>query len=73
MQVYRPMAADLGPYPSSGRRLDWVLISDDLEFLNHEILPHMVSDHHAVVADIGLKAASENAPQGARASPRCTE
>jgi endonuclease/exonuclease/phosphatase family metal-dependent hydrolase len=73
MQVYRPMAADLGTYPSSGRRLDWVLISDDLEFLTHEILPHMVSDHHAVVADIGLKAASENARQGARASPRCTE
>jgi endonuclease/exonuclease/phosphatase family metal-dependent hydrolase len=73
MQAYQPLAADLGTYPSSGRRLDWVLISDDLEFLHHEVLPHVVSDHHAVVADIGLKAASEDALTGARRSPRCAE
>jgi endonuclease/exonuclease/phosphatase family metal-dependent hydrolase len=73
MHVYQPMADDLGTYPATGRRLDWVLISDDLEFLHHEILPQMVSDHHAVVADIGLKATSENALTGARGLPRCTE
>jgi endonuclease/exonuclease/phosphatase family metal-dependent hydrolase len=73
MQVYQPLAEDMGTYPSSGRRLDWVLITDDLEFLHHEVLPHMVSDHHAVVADIGFKAMSENALTGARESPRCTE
>jgi endonuclease/exonuclease/phosphatase family metal-dependent hydrolase len=73
MQVYQPLAADLGTYPSSGRRLDWVLISDELEFLRHEVLPHVVSDHHAVVADIGLKAASEGALTGAPRSPRCAE
>jgi endonuclease/exonuclease/phosphatase family metal-dependent hydrolase len=73
MQVYQPMAADMGTYPSSGRRLDWVLISGELEFLHHEVLPHVVSDHHAVVADIGFKITSENAPAGARESPRCTE
>jgi endonuclease/exonuclease/phosphatase family metal-dependent hydrolase len=73
MQVYQPLAADLGTYPSSGRRLDWVLISDELEFLHHEVLPHVVSDHHAVVADIGLKAASKDALTGAPRSPRCAE
>jgi endonuclease/exonuclease/phosphatase family metal-dependent hydrolase len=73
MQVYQPLAEGMGTYPSSGRRLDWVLISNDLEFLHHEVLPHMVSDHHAVVADIGFKAMSENALTGARESPRCTE
>jgi endonuclease/exonuclease/phosphatase family metal-dependent hydrolase len=73
MQVYQPLAKDMGTYPSSGRRLDWVLITDDLEFLRHEVLPHMVSDHHAVVADIGLKTTSTSAPTGAQRSPRCTE
>jgi endonuclease/exonuclease/phosphatase (EEP) superfamily protein YafD len=73
MHVYQPLADDLGTYPSSGRRLDWVMISDDLEFLHHEVLPHMVSDHHAVVADIGFRATSENALTGTRGSPRCTE
>jgi endonuclease/exonuclease/phosphatase family metal-dependent hydrolase len=73
MQVYQPLAEDMGTYPSSGRRLDWVLITDDLEFLHHEVLPHMVSDHHAVVADIGFTAMRENTLRGARESPRCTE
>jgi len=71
MQVYQPLADDLGTYRSNGRRLDWVLISDELEFLHHEVLPHVVSDHHAVVADIGLKAGSADAPAGARTVPRC--
>jgi endonuclease/exonuclease/phosphatase family metal-dependent hydrolase len=73
MQVFQPLADDLGTYPSSGRRLDWVLISGELEFLHHEILPHLVSDHHAVVVDIGLKATSEEAPAGQRVTQRCTE
>jgi endonuclease/exonuclease/phosphatase family metal-dependent hydrolase len=73
MQVYQPLADDLGTYPSSGRRLDWVLISDDLEFLSHEVLPQVVSDHHAVVATIGLRAMTDTAQAGARGSSRCTE
>ena len=71
MQVYQPLADDLGTYLSNGRRLDWVLISDDLMFLHHEVLLHMVSDHHAVLADIGLKAVSADAPARARTVPRC--
>jgi endonuclease/exonuclease/phosphatase (EEP) superfamily protein YafD len=73
MQVYQPFAEDMATYPSSGRRLDWVLISGDLEFLRHEVLPHVVSDHHAVVADVGFRIASERAPTGARESRRCAE
>jgi len=73
MQVYQPLADDLGTYPSSGRRLDWVLTSDDLAFLHHEVLPHRVSDHHAVVAIIGLKAMNDSAQAEARGSSRCTE
>ena len=73
MRAYQPMAEKMETYPSNGRRLDWVLISDELEFLSHTVLPHVVSDHHAVVADIGFRATSDNAPKGARESPRCTE
>jgi endonuclease/exonuclease/phosphatase family metal-dependent hydrolase len=72
MQVYRPMAGDLATYPSSGRRLDWVLISDDLEFLRHEVLPHVVSDHHAVVATVGLRSVNNVAQAGARGPLQCT-
>jgi endonuclease/exonuclease/phosphatase family metal-dependent hydrolase len=53
LQVYRPEAIDLGTYGSN--RLDWILISADLEFISYAALPDEVSDHRAVVAEIGMK------------------
>lgn len=73
MQAYQPLADDLGTYRSSGRRLDWVLISNDLEFLHHEVLPHVMSDHFAVMAIIGLKAVNDMAQAETRGSSRCIE
>ena len=53
--VYRPEAQDLGTYNSSNKLLDWILISEELEIRSLTILPEIVSDHSAVVAEIGLK------------------
>jgi len=53
LQAYRPEAVDQGTYDS--RRLDWILISSDLEFISYKVLPDVVSDHQAVVAEIGMK------------------
>lgn len=53
LQVYNPEALDLGTYGAS--RLDWILISADLEFISYAVLPDVVSDHLGVVAEIGLK------------------
>jgi endonuclease/exonuclease/phosphatase family metal-dependent hydrolase len=53
LQAYRPEAVNLGTYGS--RRLDWILISADLEFVSYAVLPDEVSDHRAVVAEIGMK------------------
>lgn len=55
LQVYRPEATDMDTYNSSARRLDWILISNDLEFKSYKVLPDMLSDHLAVMAEIGLK------------------
>lgn len=71
MQAYQPKADNLGTYRSNGRRLDWILISDDLEFLNHSVLPDVVSDHHAVVADIGLKPIHAGKAKVEKGVPRC--
>ena len=54
LKSYRPSADDLGTYPSGNKRLDWILISETLEFISYEILPEVLSDHKAVVAEIGL-------------------
>lgn len=61
--VYRPEARDLGTYNSSNRRLDWILISKQLEFKSLTILPEIVSDHFAVVAEIGMKEFTEGKKQ----------
>ena len=54
LKGYRPSADDLATYPSGNKRLDWILISETLEFISYEVLPDVLSDHKAVVAEIGL-------------------
>ena len=54
MSAYRPDADDLPTYKSDNR-YDWILISNDFVFIRYEVLPDLLSDHRAVVADIGLK------------------
>lgn len=59
LSVYRPESSDLGTYPSNGRRLDWVLISNDLEFRSYRVLPDVVSDHLPVVVEIAPRSLTE--------------
>jgi endonuclease/exonuclease/phosphatase family metal-dependent hydrolase len=42
-------------FPESGARIDWILISRDLEFRSHRVLPDVLSDHLPVVAEIRLR------------------
>ena len=59
LHTYRPLATDLGTYQSGKRRFDWILISKELEFIRYEVLPDVVSDHFAVVAEIRLNASAD--------------
>jgi len=52
--VYKPQAKNLGSYKSS-HRLDWIIISKDLDFKSMKTLPDILSDHSAVVAEVVLK------------------
>jgi len=55
LHTHRPLANDLATYRKSDRRLDWILISDELEFIQYNVLPDIVSDHYAVVAEVALR------------------
>jgi endonuclease/exonuclease/phosphatase family metal-dependent hydrolase len=55
LQVFRPEARDLGTYKNSEKRLDWILISEELEFIDYQVLPDMISDHKATYAEIGFR------------------
>jgi endonuclease/exonuclease/phosphatase family metal-dependent hydrolase len=50
LSVYQPEADDLPTFVSSDKRLDWILLSPELSFVEYRILPDALSDHRAVVA-----------------------
>lgn len=54
VRPYRPTSAKLGTFRSSGARLDWILISDDLDFDRYELVTDAVSDHRGVIASLKL-------------------
>jgi endonuclease/exonuclease/phosphatase family metal-dependent hydrolase len=66
LRVYQPESEDLGTFGELDRRLDWVLVSDGLKFHEYRVLPDAVSDHYAVVAGIGVRAAEQVFPDGDR-------
>ena len=53
-RVFEPHSINLGTYNSGEHlhRLDWVLLSTDLEFKRYEVLPDIVSDHQAMVVEV---------------------
>lgn len=54
LRAYQPHAEGLSTYGDKGARLDWILISRELEFSQYQVYPDVVSDHYAVAADIVL-------------------
>ena len=51
-KVYQPEAVNLGTYKNGKHRLDWILISRDLEFVSYDVPQVLLSDHLPVQARI---------------------
>ena len=51
-KAFEPHSINHGTYKFGKRRLDWVLLSSELEFKRYEVLPDIVSDHHAIVVEV---------------------
>jgi len=51
--TYMPESDDYDTYKD--KRLDWILISNDMEFIGYQVLPDALSDHAMIVADIRFK------------------
>ena len=58
MSVYRPEAKDMPTYKNR-YRYDWILISEELTFISYQVLPDLISDHQAVLAEVRLKTVAE--------------
>lgn len=60
LHAFSPENDGIGTYKDlTGKRLDWILISQELKFRKYEVLPNVVADHFAVVADIGYRGQHE--------------
>ncbi len=57
LKAYAPEEEGLKTFPMFGTRLDWILISEEFEFLKYEVLEDDISDHLGVAAEIGLVSA----------------
>jgi endonuclease/exonuclease/phosphatase family metal-dependent hydrolase len=57
LQAYRPDAGHLATHDE--RRIDWILLSPQLSFHEYRVLPDVVSDHRAVIAEIGFRDGAE--------------
>lgn len=53
-KVYQPASSELGTYKMGKHRLDWILISKDLEFVTYEVPQAILSDHQPVQATLKL-------------------
>jgi len=51
--TYEPAGDTYSSYKN--KRLDWILTTRDMEFVNYEVLPDTLSDHAMVLADIRFK------------------
>ncbi len=52
LSAYELQSEDLQTYPFLNRRLDWILISSELNFHSYTVLEDRVSDHLAVVSEL---------------------
>jgi len=52
VHTFEPDSNKLGTYKSGKHRLDWALLSTDLEFRRYEVLPDIVSDHQPIVVEV---------------------
>lgn len=54
LHTWQPEQNKEGTFWMSDKRIDWILLSKELEFVNYRVLPDVVSDHRAVVAQVRL-------------------
>ena len=51
-QVFEPESINHGTYKQGKHRLDWALLSEDIQFKQYRVLPDIVSDHRAIIVEV---------------------
>jgi endonuclease/exonuclease/phosphatase family metal-dependent hydrolase len=61
LDAHSPEVQGQETFPLSGKRLDWILLSGELEFSSYRVVTDVLSDHRGVVAEVVLKSPLEYA------------
>ena len=54
LTAYRPEDAGPATLPLRKTRVDWILVSPEFRFIEHQVRNDVLSDHRAVVAELGV-------------------
>lgn len=54
LKAYKFKRDGLETFSRFNKRFDWILISKELEYISYEVLPDKISDHNAIISEIGL-------------------
>lgn len=54
LKSFRPEEKNNSTFPFSDKRIDWILVSDQIKFLGYKTIDDKISDHLAVVSDLGM-------------------
>ena len=52
LKAYKPERKGMVTFPMTKKRIDWIVISREMDFLDYRVLPDSVSDHKGVLADL---------------------
>ena len=54
LNAFDPTGKGQNTFPYSDKRLDWILVSNGLEFRDYQVVSDAVSDHRGVIAELEL-------------------
>lgn len=54
LKAYYPGAKNMATFPKSSKRLDWILVSPEFDFITYNNISDVISDHQGVIADVKL-------------------
>lgn len=54
LNSFRPEDKNNSTFPFSDKRIDWILVSDQIQFLSYKTIEDKISDHLAVVSDLSM-------------------
>ena len=63
LHTYQPDDRSMITFPTTRKRIDWVLCSKGFQFVRHEVLQDQLSDHRAIVAELDWVGDSESGKQ----------